>query len=57
MVQFAFLVHISHEDIAHKKEPEEYSLFVKWVEKYGLFDLVYVYTNEGEARNHTYRSF
>jgi hypothetical protein len=46
MVQFAFVMHISHEDIAHKPEGtfEAFHILLNGGEEHGLFDLVYVYT-------------
>ncbi|WP_447600244.1 hypothetical protein [Nitrospira sp. Nam80] len=50
MVQFAFVAHISHEEIAHKREEgfHAFHILLNGGEEHGLFDLVYVYTNEGE---------
>lgn len=50
MVQFAFVMHISHEDIAHKQEGNfhAFHILLNGGEEDGLFDLVYVYTNEGQ---------
>lgn len=51
MVQYAFVMHISNEEIAHKQEGSFHAFHIllnEGGEDRRLFDLVYVYTNEGQ---------
>lgn len=50
MIEFAYASHLSLEEIAHKKEAgfEIFHLVLSGGKEEGLFDIVYVYTNEGK---------